>query len=221
MAAVLLFAGGHGALGLTSASSMKWGAGNFLVRTRQQFLDQGFMVAVVDAPSDERGGMNAIFRMGGAHAGDIAAIVQHLRKIADVPVWMVGTSMGTFSAARGAMNAKGVDGLVLSSTISRSKPDWKIRASHPNGVGSMALAEVHVPTLILSHRNDRCDITPASDGDKLKARLTGAPKVEVRQLQGGLPPKSDPCEAYSQHGFYGIEGEAVGAISTFIKASVK
>jgi hypothetical protein len=37
VASVMLFAGGHGALGLTSASSMKWGEGNFLVRTRDKF----------------------------------------------------------------------------------------------------------------------------------------------------------------------------------------
>jgi heptosyltransferase-3 len=36
VASVILFAGGHGALGLKSASSMSWGAGNFLVRSRDK-----------------------------------------------------------------------------------------------------------------------------------------------------------------------------------------
>ena len=58
-AAVILFAGGHGALGLTGAGKMKWGAGNFLVRTRGMFAEHGFMVAVVDAPSDRQGGILA------------------------------------------------------------------------------------------------------------------------------------------------------------------
>src|SRR5262245_66445779 len=34
VASVILFAGGHGALGLKSASSMKWGAEGFLLRFR-------------------------------------------------------------------------------------------------------------------------------------------------------------------------------------------
>src|SRR5687768_1740967 len=51
VASVILFAGGDGALGLTGASSMKWGAGNFLVRTRNMFAARGLQVAVVDAPS--------------------------------------------------------------------------------------------------------------------------------------------------------------------------
>ena len=119
---MILFAGGHGGLGLKSASAMAWGAGNFLVRTRDAFAAQGLMVAVIDAPSDQRGGMNAIFRMSGAHAQDIDAVAAYLKKEAAVPVWLVGTSMGTFSAAGGAIGAKSVDGLVLTSTITRAKP---------------------------------------------------------------------------------------------------
>lgn len=217
VATVLLFAGGHGALKLVSATQMKWGAGNFLVRSRQQFVDQGFIVAVVDAPADRAEGMNAVFRMSSTHGADIGAIVQHMRKIANVPVWAVGTSMGTFSAARAAIGSGGVDGLVLSSTITRAKPAWKIKDSHRNGVASMPLGQVKVPTLILSHRKDGCDITPAADAPKLKAALSSSPRTDIRLLDGGSPPQSDPCEARSAHGFLGIEAEAVSAIADFIK----
>src|SRR5262245_824906 len=72
-AVVILIAGGHGALGLKGKYSMRWGAKNFLVRTRQMFAAHNLMVAVADAPSDQQGGMTALFRIGGAHAGDIAA----------------------------------------------------------------------------------------------------------------------------------------------------
>ena len=99
-ASVILFAGGHGALGLKSASSMKWGAEGFLVRFRDKFADHNFMVAVVDAPSDQQQGMNAMFRMSGAHAGDIGAVAAYLTKLAGAPVWLVGTSMGTFGGSR-------------------------------------------------------------------------------------------------------------------------
>jgi hypothetical protein len=218
VAAVILFAGGHGALGLKSASSMGWGAGNFLVRSRDKFAAHGLLVAVVDAPSDKSEGMNGIFRMSGQHAGDIAAVAAHLKKQADLPVWLVGTSMGTFSAAAGAIAGKGVDGLVLTSTITRAKPDWKIKTSHPDGVASMALAKVSVPTLIVSHRRDGCDITPAADAPKLSKALKGSHKVETVLLDGGAPPRSEPCEAMSQHGFLGIENAAVDAIAKFIKA---
>ena len=217
VASVILFAGGHGGLGLKSASTMKWGAGNFLVRSRDKFAAQNLMVAVIDAPSDRQDGMNAIFRMSGGHAADIGAVAAYLKTQAQVPVWLVGTSMGTFSAAEGAIGAKGIDGLVLTSTITRSKPDWKIATSHPNGVASMALPQVTVPALIMFHRKDGCDITPAADAPKLSARLTKAKTVETVLLDGGDPPISEPCEAKSQHGYLGIESKAVETIAAFIK----
>ena len=117
---MILFAGGHGALGLKAPPTMKWGKGNFLVRTRDQFA------AHIHGRGDRRAvrrqdGMNAIFRMGKAHADDIDAVAGYLKKQAAVPVWVVGTSMGTFSAARGAIGTKDVDGLVLTSSITRSR----------------------------------------------------------------------------------------------------
>jgi pimeloyl-ACP methyl ester carboxylesterase len=221
VASVMLFAGGHGALGLRSASAMRWGAGNFLVRTRDMFAAKGLMVAVIDAPSDQQSGMTGTFRMGQGHAGDIGAVAAYLKKEADIPVWLVGTSMGTFSAAGGAIGAKGIDGLVLTSSITRAKPQWKIAGSHPNGVASMALGRLTMPTLIVSHVKDGCDITPAADAPKLKARLVAAKPVEVVLLEGGSPPRSDPCEAMSQHGFIGIEGRAVDSVANFVKANSK
>ena len=221
VAAVILFAGGKGALGLKSASAMGWGAGNFLVRSREKFAGNELMVAVIDAPSDHGDSMSAIFRMSKAHADDIAAVATFLKKEKNVPVWLVGTSMGTFSAANGAIGGQNIDGLVLTSTITRSKPDWKIASSHRDGVGSMALGKITVPTLIVSHRKDGCDITPPSDAAKLQSRLTKAAKVEVVLLDGGSPPQSEPCEAKAQHGFLGIEGQTVGTVAKFIKANLK
>ncbi len=224
-ASVILFAGGHGALQLKSATTMGWGAGNFLVRSRDAFVAQGFTVALVDAPSDQQSGMAATFRMAREHGNDIGAVVAHLKKEANVPVWLIGTSMGTFSAAGAAIHgakANGgakADGLVLTSTITRAKPQWKIAGSHPDGVASLALDKVALPTFILSHAKDGCDITPAADAPKLQKRLKQAAKVEVKLLSGGSPPLSDPCEAKSEHGFLGIEDQAVGAIAQFIKAN--
>ena len=221
VASVILFAGGHGALGLRSASSMKWGKGNFLVRTRDKFAAHGLMVAVADAPSDRQKGMNAIFRMSKAHGGDIGAVADYLKKQAAVPVWVVGTSMGTFSSAEGAIVAKNVDGLVLTSTITRAMPQWNIARSHRDGVASMPLQKITVPALIVSHAKDGCGITPAADAPKLRKGLANAKPVDVILLSGGDRPKSAPCEAMSQHGFLGIEGQAVDTIAKFIKANSK
>ena len=216
MAAVILFAGGHGALGLKGPAVTKWRRGNFLVRSRYRFADHGFVVTVMDAPSDHPEGMDAIFRMSRAHADDINSVVLHLKSKVNVPVWLVGTSAGTFSAAGGAISCKNVDGLVLTSTVTRSRPDWTIARTHPNGVASMALHNIVVPTLIMSHRGDACDVTPATDAEKLRSLLIRAKRADVVLLDGGDTPQSEPCDALSQHGFFGIEEDAVKTIARFI-----
>ena len=217
VASVILFAGGYGLLGLKSASSVEYGEG-FLVRSRAKFADHHFMVAVVDAPSDQQQGMNAMFRMSGAHAGDIGAVAAYLKEQAGVPVW---PSMGTFSAAHGAIDAPGIDGLVLTSTVTRVM-EGTIAKSHPDGVASMALPEITVPTLIVSHRKDACKSTPAADAPKLSKRLAKASKVEIALLDGGDPPLSDdPCGVKAPHGYFGIEAEAVDTIAKFISDNSK
>jgi hypothetical protein len=221
VASVVLFAGGDGVLGLQSASSMKSEAGNFLVRTRDKFADHNFMVAVVDAPSDRQQGMGAIFRMSNAHAGDIGAVVAYLKNQAALPVWLIGTSMGTFSAAKGAIAAKDIEGLVLTSTITHSMPAWEIAKSHPAGVASMELAKVAVPTLIVSHRKDACEASPPANAPNLRMLLTTASKVEIALLDGGAPPVSGPCEAKAPHGYFGIEARAVDTIAKFVSDNSK
>jgi pimeloyl-ACP methyl ester carboxylesterase len=159
--------------------------------------------------------------MSGAHAGDISAVAAFLKKEAPVPVWLVGTSMGTFSAAAGAIGAKDVDGVVLTSSITRAKPQWKIANSHKHGIASLPLQKVTMPALIVAHKDDGCDITPASDVPMLRKALANAKPVDAVVLSGGSPPQSDPCEAMSQHGFLGIERQAVDAVAKFILANAK
>ena len=216
-AILILFAGGHGALQLRSATEMGWGKGNFLVRSRDRLAALGFVVVVVDAPSDKQDGMNAVFRMSGKHARDIEAVIAHVRKSAPLPVWLVGTSMGTFSAAGISVHTKSIDGIVLTSSITRSKPDWKIRESHPNGVASIPLSRFRGPALIMSHVKDACDITPAADAGKLKRALSASSKVSVVLIEGGLPPRSGECDAFSEHGFLGVEDKALAAIAIFVR----
>ena len=99
-AAVILFPGGHGGLQISQDGSPRWGATNFVVRTRQEFADMGLSVVVIDAPSDRQsppflGG----FRQKAEHVEDVKAVIAWMRKQNNVPVWLVGTSRGTQSAA--------------------------------------------------------------------------------------------------------------------------
>jgi pimeloyl-ACP methyl ester carboxylesterase len=216
-ASVILFAGGKGALNLSSflgAPSIAWGKNNFLVRTRDQFAEQGFLVAVVDAPSDRQSkkGMLGGFRTSAEHVQDIDAVIAYLREQADVPVWLVGTSRGTESAAHLAIRStENPAGLVLTSSMSE-------RNAKGTALPDMALSQVTIPTLLVAHERDACPKTPPAGAGTIAGLLTAAPAVEVKRFSGGDTPRSKPCQAMSYHGFLGIEDEVVAAIAAFIKA---
>lgn len=212
-AAVVLFPGGHGGLQLGADGSMQWGEGNLLVRTRQQFVDQGFMVAVVDAPSDRQ---SSPFLHGARqkpeHAADIKAVIAWLRETAKVPVWLVGTSRGTQSVAYLAIalaDGDGPDGIVLTSTI---LTDDKGRP-----VPSMPLEKIRIPVLVIHHELDGCSHCSFAEMPALMSKLEGNPKSKLLSFKGGRT-KGDPCEPYAYHGFNGLESELVQQTAAWILA---
>ena len=90
-----------------------------------------------------------------------------------MPVWLIGTSMGTVSAANGAarLTAGGPDGLVLTSTVTRQGRE-RIET-----VGDVRLDAIRVPTLVVHHKNDACRATPYADTPASAARpQAGAPE---------------------------------------------
>ena len=211
-AAVILFAGGHGGLQIFPNGSFKWGEGNFLVRTRQLFANNGLSVAVVDAPSDRQaapflGG----FRQKPEHVADIKAVIAWLKQQANVPVWLVGTSMGTQSAAFIATQLGpgdgGPDGLVLTSTI------LSIDVGRP--VPAMPLQNVAIPVLVVHHEKDGCILCAYSEIPRLMEKLSSTPRKELVTFKGGEN-RGDPCEAFAYHGFNGLEKDVVAKIAEWI-----
>lgn len=210
-ATVILFAGGHGGLQISPSGSLKWGAGNFLVRSRQLFADQGLLVVVVDAPSDRQSApFLAGFRQTAEHAADIRAVIAWAREQAKIPVWLVGTSRGTQSAAFVAIaldKSEGPDGLVLTSTIlsdDRSRP-----------VPAMPVDKLRIPVLVVHHEQDGCRVCAFRDVPALMSKLSNAPRKQLLSFTGGED-RGDPCEAAGYHGFNGLEREVVAQTARWI-----
>ncbi|WP_244108332.1 alpha/beta hydrolase [Burkholderia anthina] len=213
-AVAILYAGGHGGLQLDASGGFGWGEGNFLVRTRMRFVDDGIAVAVIDAPSDRQSApyLNG-FRLSREHADDARAVIAWLKTQLHVPVWLVGTSRGTQSVAAIAIalaGGGGPDGIVLTSTILRDN-----RGGAP--VTSMDLASLRIPVLVVHHEKDGCKFCPVSETDTLMKKLDQSPKADLMIVTGGTS-RGDPCEAFSYHGFNGVESSVVDAISAWILA---
>lgn len=228
VAVLVLLEGGRGKLKLTRVEGKPTvGRGRgFLARSRGDFAARGLMVALLDAPSD-RGfkAMTPSFRISDEYAQDLGEVVSYLNDVTNLPIWLVGMSLGSFSASNGAIrNLEGVDGLVLVSSVTRSAERWPLHDTHPKGILDMGLDKVKVPTLIVAHKGDTCPDTLASRVPEIKGALVHAPKVEAVYFTGGKEPRTNPrspappgCQPLTPHGYYGIEGEAVSAIAAFIK----
>ncbi len=210
-AAVILFAGGDGGIQIGANGDIKR-SGNFLVRSRDLFAAQGLAVAVIDAPSDRQSPPYLDnFRQSAEHVSDIKATIAWLRKELNLPVWLIGTSRGTQSAAYAATQLApadgGPDGIVLTSTVLSD------RRSRP--VPGMALDRVSVPVLVAHHRLDSCRACLFSDLPILTDKLKHLKKTATLVFDGGNS-AGDACEARAYHGYNGIESDVVAKIAAWI-----
>jgi predicted alpha/beta-hydrolase family hydrolase len=212
VASVIIFAGGDGNVAMTSAGIGQL-QGNFLVRTRQRWAREGFLVAVLDQPSDRKSGLWN-FRTTAEHAADVKEAIAAMRELARVPVWLVGTSMGSLSAANAAarLSEGGPDGIVLTSSVTETS-----RMSYET-TRHAGLADIRVPTLVVHHKEDTCRASPFSGAEDILKALKQAPAKELMAFEGGSPAISQPCEAKAAHGYLGIEAKVVSAIGAWIRA---
>jgi len=213
-ATVVLFAGDHGGLRIAADGRFQYGnlAVNFLVRSRQLFVEHDLAVAIVDAPSDRQGfpfRFLSGFRQTPAHAADIKAVIAWLREHVEAPVWLIGTSRGTESVGYVATQLRGrdgPDGIVLTSTI---------LADGDRSVPAMELETLRIPVLVVHHEQDGCRFCLFRDMPALMHKLDAVPRKELIAVTGGVS-RGDPCQAFAYHGYNGIEREVVARIAGWI-----
>lgn len=196
-AALIVMAGGHGRLGITSDGQITTLATNQVVRTRGAYQARGIATLTVDS------------------GVDFGAAVAYMRQFAP-KVGLLATSRGTQRA-----------GEMLASASGDQRPDFVILTSGfympGNGasvVGSLGTPDKLPRTLVIHHRNDECRVTPPGGVEPFKA--WGGGKVRVVWLSGGKSGAGDDedgggrvCGAQSHHGFLGIDGQVVGAAAGF------
>jgi pimeloyl-ACP methyl ester carboxylesterase len=214
-ATVILLTGGEGRVQIFDGGSIGRGGGNFLVRSRERFAAQGLATIVLDGPSD-RADLNGSFRESAEHAADLGAVVRWAREHVGKPVWLVGTSRGTQSVAAAALQLQGAsapDGIVLTSTILGRSARSRVTA---RPVLEMPLGNLKMPVLVVHHQQDPCPICDPSRLPALMAKLPPATS-QLLTYTGGIS-TGPPCEAFSHHGYNGIEDRVVAGIAQWIRA---
>jgi dienelactone hydrolase len=205
--ALLLFPGADGAKHFGEKDGRFWVSKNFLMRSAGDLAAAGYIVVAVDAPSDQSNGMSDQFRTSPQHAKDIRKIITYLKEKHRVTsLYLVGTSRGTISAAYLASVID--DPAIVGEILTAVYP--------PADLGGIDFTEIDDPVLIVHHVYDQCRATPYHGAMDLKNRLTESPKVDLVGVTGGIPPASGPCEALSNHGFYGVEQPVVRAMTDWL-----
>jgi pimeloyl-ACP methyl ester carboxylesterase len=194
-----------------------------VVRWRKPLHAQGFVTALVDAPSDWRGedGLGG-FRIHPQHAEDIGKVITDVRERAKVPVWLVGHSRGSISAVNAAGRLSGAqapDGLVLTSSVTSGREGGQ-KAWVAQTVFSVPLDAIRIPVLVIAHSADKCIRTPPGLAGGIAPRMKNA-KVQTVTVSGGPPYKGgsgvEACEGNAPHGFVAQDAELVAGIARFIR----
>lgn len=212
-AVAMLLIGGGGNIRLRLEDGRpKFSQGNFLPRSRREFIRNGILPVILDNPSDQQAGdgMSEAFRESAEHVADIRAVRAELEKrYPGLPVFIVGTSRSTLSAAHLARSLPGeLKGAVLTSSLFYSGVGQRARQV----LAAYRWEQIRIPLLFVHHQDDGCRATPYREAQRLGSRY---PLITV---YGGKPPESAPCEPLSNHGFFGREAETVDAIAAWILA---
>jgi hypothetical protein len=207
-ALALLYVGGGGRINArVEQGKLKFGANNFLPRAGAEFARNGVLPVVMDAPSDQ-GELTEGYRMGREQTADARAVLGELkRRFRGLPVFVVGTSRGTISAAfLGRDLGDEIAGVVLTSTMFGS---GNPRRQAPTLRG-FDYALIGSRLLFVHHRSDGCEHTPYASAARLAERY---PLVSV---SGGKAAESGPCEPFAAHGYFGREAQTVDAIAAWM-----
>jgi len=206
-ATLILLPGGDAATGKIVEG--KPGSGNFLSRSRDDFFAANFNVIVVYRASD----MNDLdyrYRVSKEHVGELAKVIAYAKQNFGKPVWLVGTSRGTVSgtAAAIALGESAVQGLVLTSSITSIKT---------GAISTQNIASLKIPTLVVHHKNDACNLCVPAEASRITDYLKSAPVKKFIMIEGGSNPSGDPCAARHWHGFINFEKETVKMITDWIQ----
>jgi hypothetical protein len=210
-AAALLLIGGGGNIRLRIEDGQpKFQQGNFLPRSRREFIRNGILPVILDNPTDQPSGegMSDQFRQGPQHALDISMVAAEVkRRYPGLPVFLVGTSRSTISAAYVPKYIKGE----LAGTVLTSSYFQHGRGNRPHPVlADFDFRTIPIPLLFVHHADDSCHATPYQLATRAARGHT------LITVHGGKPPEGPPCEPFSQHGYLGKEAETVDAIAAWM-----
>jgi len=211
-ASVVLMTGGNGLLSLDADGTIINSTGNFLIRSADLFLRHGLNVMMADATPAHPAGLSQAFRLSAAHAAELQGFVNAALNRWGAPVWVVGTSNGSISTVTAAgfqPVLSGLSGVILTSPVTQLTP-----ANQP--ALNLYASRITVPALVVWETDDHCTFSPPAGSAALFAAIPSSRK-DSRAFAHAHSVATDPCGAFSEHGYAGIEERVVEHIADFIR----
>lgn len=213
----VMLSGGSGRLNIADGE-ISINAKTLLLRSRDLFAAEGYHVLLMDVPSDLQlsGTGLTLYRLSPEHTSDIQAVIDYARDtFPGLPVWVMGVSRGTASAANAtAMLTNTVsapDGLVLAASLTRPG------VAQSESLEFIPLELITAPVALVHHKKDACPATPVEDVNVLKKRLKpNAKKVKKIIVNGGSTPIQGDCAPLSYHTFFGIERKVIKKLTKWV-----
>jgi hypothetical protein len=186
---IVLVAGGNGQTAIDAAGAIGGLRGNQIVRTQSRYRAAGWAAVVVDAGTS------------------LSTLTTELRRRYGPRVVWVGTSRGTLRIARELPGASArPDRVVLTAGF------YDAQGGRESVQASLGAASSLPPTLVIHHRRDGCRGT--SPGGVAQLQAWAGNRVTVTWFDGGVD-RGDPCQAAGHHGFAGLDGQVVAAVTRF------
>jgi hypothetical protein len=211
-ASVVLMTGGNGLLSLDADGTIINSTGNFLIRSADLFLRHGLNVMMADATPAHPSGLSQANRLSAAHAAELQGFITAALNRWGAPVWVVGTSNGSISTvtAAGFQPAlSGLSGVILTSPVTGLAP-----ANQPTF--NLYALRITVPALVVWNKDDHCTFSSPAGSAALFAAIPSSRK-DSRAFAHAHSVATDPCGAFSEHGYAGIEEQVVKQIAEFIR----
>ena len=208
-AVLLLFEGGPGMPSLPVQQRS-----GFMTKSLNLFVKQDFNVVLLQAPDDQRnfrGGMHPDYRETQEHLMDVEKIISWLETHVDLPIWLLGISLGTRSVANVVVKTtKTIKGIVLLSS-STNPP------GHRKPVQNFPFQPLTIPVLAIAHNNDDCAGTPPFGAKQIVKKAVSSKRAIAQFFSGGKQVGQNPCRPMTHHTFFGLEQKVVAMVAKFIK----
>jgi hypothetical protein len=178
--------------------------GNFLVRSRQFMISNKVALLLLDCRSDFVAICDDQYQASAQRAQDVLSLVESVKTLYPSigEVWAVSTSRGAVSTAGFLKYAeKSFSGVIhTAATFSKATDQGLDFGLYKN-----------TPQFFMHHKDDPCAITLYRDAYLIAARW----KIPLITVEGGSGFRGQKCQAFTQHGFAGME-EQVGAAILYL-----